>query len=507
MASPSPSFGARSSTEPSSVSPEPGPSKNRALDKTGNGSKAKPFGADKVEVMELSSGSEDEAVVAKRQAEEESRKEQRRERYLAVRNAVPEVDPRVVMSMFTDPSYGGNPDLIVGTLLETNYRLKDGGWKYGYDPKSVLSDDDNGGRRNGNQDELVSTPERAGAASGGAARKPMVQKRVRVEPSEDEAEDDDEVDQLASDDDHHRQAQDSVEEDDITKEQAFERAGYWLDVEERGPMDGTYQKAALNQLFRDYAEYAENHIRDRFESELCGKLYAPTWFELHRLHKSHQLLKLKSGPRDMDAPIQLPDGTKRARKEIKPSRVLKKEKRWLEAYLDYGGRGLKVKKSPQASPVKRKKETAEQRRARLSKNKAQSQSKPKKKDAARRDTDDDENADSEAGTSDEDPAPIGKKSSAKGKGKGRDTGNKQKSKKRHDPFDSDDEADLRRGHPANSNGWGPGYQNKASTSSPKGKKSGYIAGSWATSSSGPFKVKEEEHDWFERLGPGRSLYD
>lgn len=198
--------------------------------------------------------------------------------------------------------------------------------------------------------------------------------------------------------------------------------------------------------------------------------------------------------------------------------------------VDYGGRGLKVKKSPQASPVKRKKvrppkdiasctsctdliwssaaqETAEQRRARLSKNKAQSQSKPKKKDAARRDTDDDENADSEAGTSDEDPAPIGKKSSAKGKGKGRDTGNKQKSKKRHDPFDSDDEADLRRGHPANSNGWGPGYQNKASTSSPKGKKSGYIAGSWATSSSGPFKVKEEDHDWFERLGPGRSLYD
>lgn len=243
MASPSPSVGARSSREPSSVSPEPGPSKNRALDKTGNGSKAKPFGADKVEVVELSSGSEDEAVVAKRQAEEEARKEQRRERYLAVRNAVPDVDPRVVMSMFTDPSYGGNPDLIVGTLLETNYRLKDGGWKYGYDPKSVLSDDDNGGRRNGSH-KLVYTPERAGATSGGAARKAMVKKRVRVEPSEDEAEDDDEVDQLASDDDDHRQAQDSVEEDDITKEQAFERAGYWLDVEERGPMDGTYQKAA-----------------------------------------------------------------------------------------------------------------------------------------------------------------------------------------------------------------------------------------------------------------------
>lgn len=89
----------------------------------------------------------------------------------------------------------------------------------------------------------------------------------------------------------------------------------------------------MNRLFRDYNKYAENHIRSRFESDECDGKYAPTWFDLRRLQQQGDLLPLKGPPRDMDAPIILQDGTKRARKPIEKSKTLDKEARWLAQYL------------------------------------------------------------------------------------------------------------------------------------------------------------------------------
>lgn len=90
---------------------------------------------------------------------------------------------------------------------------------------------------------------------------------------------------------------------------------------------------SLQQLFRDFNAYAENHIRNRFESDKCGQLYAPTWMELYRLKKSGTLLSLKNGPRDMDKPYRTAGGKERVRKEAPKSKLLKDEIDWLQAYV------------------------------------------------------------------------------------------------------------------------------------------------------------------------------
>lgn len=90
---------------------------------------------------------------------------------------------------------------------------------------------------------------------------------------------------------------------------------------------------SLLQLFRDYNAYAENHIRNRFESDKCGQLYAPTWMELYRLKKAGDLLPLKNGPRDMDKPYTTADGKKVMRKEAPKSKLLQDEITWLQAYV------------------------------------------------------------------------------------------------------------------------------------------------------------------------------
>lgn len=89
----------------------------------------------------------------------------------------------------------------------------------------------------------------------------------------------------------------------------------------------------MNRLFRDYNKYAENHIRSRFESDECDGKYTPAWFDLRRLQSQGDLLQLKGPPRDMDAPIILQDGTKRARKPIEKSQTLEKDARWLAHYI------------------------------------------------------------------------------------------------------------------------------------------------------------------------------
>lgn len=315
---------------------------------------------------------------------------------------------------------------------------------------------------------------------------------------------------------------------------------------------------SLNRLFRDDNKYAENHIRNRFESDECDGKYAPAWFDLRRLQLQGDLLQLKGPPRDMDAPIIMQDGTKRVRKAIEQSKTLEKEARWLGLYLSPSllqarltfSRKLTLKHFP--SRVRRKglapeaeeeeggggeegpeqeapkgecrlflpesragshclwdlddvQESLEARRARLSGGEAVQKKKQKKQVMVRADSDE------EMRSSDDDLTPIASTSTsnkARVKAKPEST----PAKKRRVRFTSDDDEgecwDDLFGHGANSDGWGPAYQDKPSTSPLKGQKKKQTppaVGSWASSNSGAFNVKEEEREWF--IGQGRRLGD
>ncbi|GAA5976060.1 hypothetical protein JCM10908_005372 [Rhodotorula pacifica] len=499
-----------------SPAPTPGPSKPRS----------------KAIAIELSSGSDNDEDRAARLAQAE---QARKTKIIADRNrvraAIPDVDARVILEMFQDPQYGGDPDLIALAILESNYPLRDGGWKWGNDPEvgpggngDANGCGSGGGRDNKQKKRRAENDSDADSDKDQDRRAPRPdprekkQKQARRTASSDEEEQaggeaDDEVDQLASDDEQAAGSEEEEEsEDEATYEDVMDQEGYWLDVVTRDAPEDSYRKAALNQLFREYNKYAENYIRSRFESDECDYYYAPTWLDLRRMQKDGTLLKLKGPPRDMDAPIILNDGTKRARKPVEKSKTLQKEMRWLGKYLHFGGRGLKQKKDPKKSPAKkRKNESLAARRARLSGGQpAEKKQKKGKKKVATESEDDEEMARS----SDDNLTPIASTSaakahSAKAKAKGKSKANPVEQRRVRFEADEDEGEcweDLY-GHRANTDGWGPGYQDKPSTSSSKGKKKkdSSAAGSWAASKSGPIRVKEEEREWF--MGDGRRLGD
>lgn len=185
-----------SSTGPAQALAGPSGTRGGRLSPTGPSSppkKARPD--DDIEVLELSSGDSDtdDPVAARIRAADEARKAQRRERYFAVRNAVPSADPKLVMQLFEDPAYGGDPDRIASQLFEM-----------------------------------------MGAEKKGAGR-----------------EEEEEVDQLASDEDDGGQQQagngsDGTETGDAgpSKKEVMEQASYWLDVQKRKAPEATYRKAA-----------------------------------------------------------------------------------------------------------------------------------------------------------------------------------------------------------------------------------------------------------------------
>ena len=149
-------------------------------------------------------------------------------------------------------------------------------------------------------------------------------------------------------------------------------------------------------------------------------------------------------------------------------------------------------------------ESLEARRARLSGGEAVQKKKQKKKAMVRADSDE------EMRSSDDELTPIAS-TSADNKPRVKAKPKSPQVKKRRVHFGSDDDEgecwDDLFGHGANTDGWGPAYQDKPSTSASKGqkKKQKPAVGSWASSSSDAFNVKEEEREWF--VGQGRRLDD
>lgn len=123
---------------------------------------------------------------------------------------------------------------------------------------------------------------------------------------------------------------------------------------------------------------------------------------------------------------------------------------------------------------------------------------------------DDSDEEDLARSSDDDLTPIAS-ISASSKARVKAKPKSPQAKKRRVHFTRDDDEgecwDDFFGHGANTDGWGPAYQDKPSTSAAKGqkKKQKPAVGSWASSSSGAFNVKEEEREWF--VGQGRRLGD
>ena len=216
--------------------------------------------------IELSSGSDDDDERAARLAQHakalDAKRFKDRDR---VKAAIPDVDPHVILEMFRNPEYHQDPDLIASAILESNYRLREGGWKWGYDPEVGPSGDDlasgSGGRDLQRKKKKVRRAENdsdtdsdsdgsdnrraSGHKSGKVARKSPKQKRARQQSSDEEQDGDDEVDQLASDNDGAGSGQgDDKEEEALTHEDVMEQEGYWLDPEERDPPEESYRKAA-----------------------------------------------------------------------------------------------------------------------------------------------------------------------------------------------------------------------------------------------------------------------
>jgi hypothetical protein len=254
MASPTaqktpPQLSPRSSPGP----PTPGPSKLR-----------KPRASLAIELSSGSDDDDDDERAARLAANEKARAAERFKDRNRVKAAIPDVDPHVILEMFRNPEYHQDPDLIASAILESNYRLRDGGWKWGYDPEVGPSGDDlasGSGERdlqkkkvrraeNDSDTDSDSADDRRASSHKAekAARKSAKQKRARQRSSDDEEQDDDEeVDQLASDNDGAGSGQDDAEEEeeeDLTREEVMEQEGYWLDPEERDPPEDSYRKAA-----------------------------------------------------------------------------------------------------------------------------------------------------------------------------------------------------------------------------------------------------------------------
>ncbi|GAA6011318.1 hypothetical protein JCM10207_008297 [Rhodosporidiobolus poonsookiae] len=278
-----------------------------------------------------------------------------------IRAAVPDVDPKYLVATYKRMS--GDADATVNRLFGENYPLRGGGWKWNVEGEGSGSEGSEeevfevvGVKKKGKGGEAKEkdkgkAKKKAAPAKGKAKKekkkviksKGKGKKRKAPEWSSDE-EDDSEVDQLASDtEDQGNNSDDEAEEEErtpLTKKEALEQAPFWLDVEERKTGSDDYQKAALDQLYRDFAHVAELQIRSEFESDKNLYFYAPTWFSLRRIKRMGVLLKLKSGPRDLDKPIKTADGKEKARKEVPKSTLLEKEIDWLLAYMNAGGKKI-----------------------------------------------------------------------------------------------------------------------------------------------------------------------
>ncbi|GAA6050773.1 hypothetical protein JCM3770_001638 [Rhodotorula araucariae] len=317
------------------------------------------------EVIELSSGSDAEADTAAAAAT--AQRDGAHAALTQIRALVPDVDPQFLLRTWV--RCGRVPEQCVDALLGENYPLRGGGWKLGRVPR----EDADGEAESEVEARTQGKKRQAGRGSDGGEEKKAKGKgkgkvRARRPQSDDEtdelADDENEVDELASDDDAPGEDDDEVV---YTFEEAVDEEDYWLDVEQHAPGGNNYHKAALLQLFRDYDNITEAHIRKLFDHN--EMLYVPTWFALHRLKKQGVLVELRGGPRDMEH-VRTSDGKIRKRDEGPQSKLLHQEYAWLVAYVEGGGcKRQAARAAPnerQARPPlkKKKEETKEERRAR-----------------------------------------------------------------------------------------------------------------------------------------------
>ncbi|GAA6003202.1 uncharacterized protein JCM10292_002917 [Rhodotorula paludigena] len=325
----------------------------------------------------------------------------------ALRECFPDIDPQYLVALFHERER--NQEVVADELMRTNYRLRGGGWKFGRAPTPEQEEQ---GEEEDELDELereyARTTAQQAVEAGNKDKSGKAKARKAPSPSPEE-EDEDEEDQLASG------AEDEDADGDprftYTAEEALDDEEYWLDPEGRKPGGEKYHKAALEQLFRDYDEYTESHLRQLFDQ--AEMLYAPAWFASLALKKQSQLVKLRGNRRDMEH-VRDKDGKLKERKSAESSRLLEQEVAWLEAYLAGGNtkRGLQViadrhSRDPPAHKKQKHKESKEQRLARThgdaggsGAGKKQPKAAPKKGGAkkapakrARQDTDDDDNDD------------------------------------------------------------------------------------------------------------------
>ncbi|GAA5852371.1 hypothetical protein JCM9279_001179 [Rhodotorula babjevae] len=359
----------------------------------------KPARASTPEVLELSSGSDDDdnvtaqlvAVRAQQDAADAKRAE-RKARADAARElivaAVPDADEVFLAKAFARCGHDANK--TVDDVLGTNYPLRGGGWNFGKAPQqrrdqrgvleSDQDDDDSdselevtapakGKQRKAAPLEAPAKDKRKNKDDAVVAKKVKGKKRVR--PQSDESE----VDQLASDSDTDaaRSSDDGDDEPAIvyTKDDALDEETYWLDPQQHKAGGDSYRKAALKQLFRDYETVTQGQIRKLFDK--YHELYAPAWMALWRKKKADDLVELRGSARDADY-IHLPNGRVKKRDPGPRSKFLDREIAWLEKYVAVGGCKRKMARDEpnldQANdsdePRQKKKETKEQRRARTS---------------------------------------------------------------------------------------------------------------------------------------------
>ncbi|GJN87339.1 hypothetical protein Rhopal_000288-T1 [Rhodotorula paludigena] len=359
-------------------------------------------------VMELSSDSESEdGHRAPKMKQTASSSGTSHAALSALRECFPDIDPQYLVTLFHKRER--NQEVVADELMRTNYRLRGGEWKFGRAP---TPEQEEHGEEEDELDALEQEYARTKAQQGVEAEKGKTGKakaRKAPSPSPSPEEDEDEEDQLASG--AEEEDQDGGPSFAYTAQEALDDEEYWLDPEGRKPGGEKYHKAALEQLFRDYDEYTESHLRQLFDQ--AEMLYAPAWFASLALKKQNQLVKLRGNRRDMEH-VRDKDGKLKERKSVESSRLLEQEVAWLEAYLAGGNtkRGLKIiadrhSRDPPTHKKQKKKESKEQRLARThgdaggsGAGKKQPKAPPKKGGAtnapvkrARQDTDDDDDDD------------------------------------------------------------------------------------------------------------------
>ncbi|GAA5873766.1 hypothetical protein JCM8547_005943 [Rhodosporidiobolus lusitaniae] len=144
------------------------------------------------------------------------------------------------------------------------------------------------------------------------------------------------------DDEEEEEEEEEAEEEEedegwgplMSKEKTEQEFAFWNDVG-RKPGNAAYEKAALDQLLRDYPMGSKTHIKQVFKSDQGGQFYVPTWFHLANMRRRGVLNQLKTA-RDLDKPIRTADGKEKARPKPPKSNLLKHEINWLYNYTHHG---------------------------------------------------------------------------------------------------------------------------------------------------------------------------